>query len=100
VARPVVAAVVRPSVVHAAAPDAYEPAARERAVARQVADPDAEPHAGHELVEVSIGAITLRVDAPAAPAAVRPLAPAPPPRQAAARARAGSGLARRALRRI
>ncbi|MES2717448.1 MAG: hypothetical protein V4795_16910 [Pseudomonadota bacterium] len=62
------------------------------------------PRPRSELAEVSIGAIHLRIDAPAPPAPLRPAAPAP-----AAMARSGpppttlaprSSLSRRALRRV
>jgi hypothetical protein len=58
--------------------------------------PDAAPQPREEVVEVSIGAIHLRVDAPAAP--VLKTAPAPVPSTPVAKPR--SSLSRRALPRI
>jgi len=63
--------------------------------------PPLAPPVRDEIVEVSIGAIHVRVDAPPAQTIARPaLTPAASPRDAAAARPARSALSRRALRRI
>ena len=88
-----------PTVVHATQAFATQapPAAQAFLLAR-----DGMPSNAQEVVEVSIGAIHVRVDAPAPSARVASAAPAPRPRAQsdAVRTPPRSGLARRALRRI
>jgi hypothetical protein len=68
---------------------------------RRHAEPEAQVTAAEELLEISIGAIHLRVEAPAPRTLARPATPAAPAQQPAAPASpTRSGLSRRALRRL
>lgn len=69
--------------------------------ARRHAEPEAQVSAAEELLEIAIGAIHLRVEAPAPRTLARPATPAAPAQQPAAPASpTRSGLSRRALRRL
>ena len=69
--------------------------------ARGHAEPEAQVAAAEEPLEISIGAIHLRVEAPAPRTLARPATPAVPVQQPAAPASpTRSGLSRRALRRL
>ncbi|MDH4606948.1 hypothetical protein [Pseudomonas sp. BN102] len=69
--------------------------------ARRHAEPEAQVSEAEELLEISIGAIHLRVEAPAPQTLARPATPAAPAQQPAASASpTRSGLSRRALRRL
>ncbi|MDH4554516.1 hypothetical protein E8F11_04855 [Pseudomonas sp. BN417] len=69
--------------------------------ARRYAEPEAQVAAAEEQLEISIGAIHLRVEAPAPRTLARTATPATPAQQPAASASpTRSGLSRRALRRL
>ena len=94
-AAPVEVVAAAPIETHALASDSARPPLATPAV-------PVTPSARDELVEISIGAIHVRVDAPAAQTLARPPAtpPAAAPRTAAASTSQRSALSRRALRRI
>ena len=96
-------AAIIPSADHVVAREAIATpvaATRSTAVAMPatIAPPAAAPR--DEVIEVSIGAIHVRVDASAAQTIARPAPPTPQPRRTANPALQRSGLARRSLRRI
>jgi hypothetical protein len=87
--------------VQAAVPEPMTVAPQIAAPATLRAEPEAQVAAAEEPLEISIGAIHLRVEAPAPRTLARPAAPPAPVQQPAAPASpTRSGLSRRALRRL
>ncbi|MDT4856348.1 hypothetical protein FQZ97_907350 [compost metagenome] len=87
--------------VQAAVPEPITVLPQVAALASLRAEPDASGASAEESLEISIGAIHLRVEAPAPQTLARQATPAPPVQQPAAPASpTRSGLSRRALRRL